>query len=277
MRNLDEIKERKAQLGYTNAMIAEQSKVPLATVQKVFSGATLHPRWETLTAIEKVLFPSYTLEPQAEVVSEEALDYGASSARVIRDNLAERWPRQGSYTLKDYYDLPDNVRAELIDGVLYDMTAPARIHQEILGQLHLEFAACIDKHNKKHDKKCKVYFAPVDVRLFRDERNMFEPDLIVLCHEDNNERRIEGAPEFVLEVLSKSTRSKDCVLKLNKYMEAGVHEYWIVDPHTRKILVYNFRDDPLPATYTFSDYVPVGISGGECRIDFRKISREIGW
>lgn len=276
MRTLDELKDRKGQLGYTNALIAEKSGVPLATVQKVFSGATRHPRWETLAAIEKALF-EYTLEPQAELVREEALDYSSSSDKKIRDNLAERWPRQGEYTLKDYYSLPDNVRAELIDGVLYDMTAPMRIHQEILGQLYLEFAACIEKHNKKHGSECKVYFAPVDVRLFKDERNMFEPDLVVLCHEDNNERRIEGAPEFVLEVLSKSTRSKDCLLKLNKYMEAGVHEYWIVDPQTRKILVYNFKEDVLPVTYSFSDYVPVGISGGECKVDFRKISRAIGW
>ena len=157
------------------------------------------------------------------------------------------------------------------------MTAPRRIHQEILGQLYLEFSGCIEKHNKRHGSKCKVYFAPVDVRLFRDDRNMFEPDLIVLCHEDNNEMRIEGAPEFVLEVLSDSTRSKDCLLKLNKYLQAGVHEYWIVDPRTRKIFAYDFKEDVLPEVFTFSDKVPVSISGGECKIDFRKICAAVGW
>ena len=275
MKTPEELKDRKKQLGYTNAVIAERSGVPLATVQKVFSGATRHPRWETLDAIEKVLF-EYTLTPQADLVREEQEEYDAAYESRIKTNLAERWPRQGEYTLKDYYSLPDDVRAELIDGVIYDMTAPRRIHQEILGQLYLEFAACIDKHNKKHGARCKVYFAPVDVRLFRDDRNMFEPDLIVLCHEDNNELRIEGAPEFVLEVLSDSTRSKDCILKLNKYMDAGVHEYWIVDPKTHKVLVYNFKEDVLPHTYTFSDRIPVHISGGECSIDFSKISKVIG-
>ena len=276
MRSLEELKERKGQLGYTNAVIAEKSGVPLPTVQKIFSGATRNPRWETLAAIEKILY-EYTLEPQADFVREEALEYSPELLRRIRDNQAARWPRQGEYTISDYYSLPDDVRVELIDGVLYDMTAPLRIHQEILGQLHLEFASCIAKHNERHGSKCKVYFAPVDVRLFRDEKNMLEPDLIVLCHEDNNKHRIEGAPELVLEVLSPSTRSKDSVLKLNKYMEAGVLEYWIVDPEKRKIIVYNFTEDVLPSVYTFSDKIPVGISGGECSIDFLRISRNIGW
>jgi Uma2 family endonuclease len=276
MRTLDELKGRKKQLGYTNAVIAEKSKVPLATVQKVFSGATKNPRWETLAAIEKVLY-EYTLSPQTEVVREVLAEYDPSYEKKLKDNRNERWPRQGEYTLEDYYALPDDVRAELIDGVIYYMTAPRRIHQEILGQLYLEFSGCIEKHNKRHGSKCKVYFAPVDVRLFRDDRNMFEPDLIVLCHEDNNEMRIEGAPEFVLEVLSDSTRSKDCLLKLNKYLQAGVHEYWIVDPRTRKIFAYDFKEDVLPEVFTFSDMVPVSISGGECKIDFRKICAAVGW
>ena len=275
MRTIDELKDRKKQLGYTNAVIAGKSGVPLATVQKIFSGATQHPRWETLASIEKALF-EYTLTPQADLVREEMAEYSTPHDRMLQDNSRERLPGQGSYTLKDYYSLPDDIRVELIDGVIYDMTAPPRIHQEILGQLHIEFAACIDRHNKKYGTGCKVYFAPLDVRLLKDDRNMLEPDLIVLCHEDNNEMRIEGAPEFVLEVLSDSTRSKDCVLKLNKYLEAGVHEYWIVDPKTKKVLVYNFKEDILPETYTFDDQVPIGISGGGCAVDFRKISNEIG-
>ena len=123
MRTLDELKGRKKQLGYTNAVIAEKSKVPLATVQKVFSGATKNPRWETLAAIEKVLY-EYTLSPQTEVVREVLAEYDPSYEKKLKDNRNERWPRQGEYTLEDYYALPDDVRAELIDGVIFDMTAP---------------------------------------------------------------------------------------------------------------------------------------------------------
>ncbi len=275
MMKISELIERKKELGYTNAMIADKSGVPLATVQKIFSGKTKHPRWDTLIALEKVLSP-YDLSMATYIVREEMSEYTPMSDRQFKKETDERWPRQGHYTLKDYYALPDEMRVELIDGVIYDMTAPRRIHQEILGELHLAFAACVKEHNRNHDTKCRVYFAPIDVRLFMDDKNMFEPDLVILCHEDDNELRIEGAPEFVLEVLSPSTRSKDCLIKLNKYMEAGVFEYWIVDPLRKRIMVYNFREDVVPETYSFDDVIPVGISDGECSIDFGEIRRELG-
>ncbi|MBQ1406557.1 MAG: Uma2 family endonuclease [Eubacterium sp.] len=270
MRTLEELRAKKKELGYTNAEIADRSGVPVPTVAKIFSGATRNPRRDTIDAIEKVLY-AYVLKPGAPFAAEEAAVYTASADPNWKRGASERWPGQGGYTLEDYYAIPDDIRVELIDGVFYDMAAPTRTHQAILGQLFREFALCADMHNRECDVKCRVYFAPVDVRLFRDDRNMFEPDLVVLCHEDNNERMIDGAPELVLEVLSPSTRQRDCLLKLNKYMEAGVHEYWIVDPESRKVLVYDFTKDVLPEIYSFSDIVPIGLSGGECRIDFRSI------
>ena len=266
--NLNELKERKVALGYTNAMIAERSGVPLGTVQKIFSGATSHPRYETLTALERVLAPAGNarrpegadLSASGSLVREEAYAYGA-------DTSGERWPRQGSYTLKDYYALPEDVRVELIDGVFYDMTAPAVRHQAVLGELHILFRECIDSHHKD----CKVFFAPLDVRLDRDNRTMVQPDLLVLCHENDDPRRLEGAPELALEILSPSTRRKDCFLKLNKYMHAGVKEYWIVDPGKEKVLVYHFEDDSFPLQYSFEDQIPIGLSGGECEIDMKRV------
>lgn len=285
MMTIEGLKKRKKELGYTNSLIAEKSGVPLGTVQKIFSGATEHPRYDTLEALQKVLIPSvdrdkggYRYNPDDDFfVREGDEEYYASSElpkmpakRINVPNWLvddERWPNQGSYTTEDYYALPDDIRVELIDGIIYDMGCPSRAHQAILGQLLYQFMGCV----RDHCPACEVYVAPMDVRLDCDDLTMVEPDLLVLCHEDNNEARIDGAPELTIEILSKSSRTKDCVIKLSKYMNAGVKEYWIVDPFKKKVLVYKFEDDDSPEIYSFDDMIPVGISGGKCVIDFSKV------
>ena len=282
---IEGLKKRKKELGYTNAMIAEKSGVPLGTVQKIFSGATEHPRLDTLEALQKVLIPSidrdkggYRYDPDNDFfVREGAEEYYASSElpkvpakKINVPNWLvddERWPNQGNYTIEDYYALPDDIRVELIDGVIYDMGCPSRTHQIIQAELLFQLMMCA----KTNHSDCEVYVAPMDVRLDRDDFTMVEPDLLVLCHEDNNEARIDGAPELTIEILSKSSRTKDCVIKLNKYMNAGVKEYWIVDPFKKKVLVYKFEEDDSPEVYSFDDMIPVGISGGQCVIDFSKV------
>lgn len=242
---IEEMKERKIELGYTNAMVAEKSGVSLGTVQKIFGGATSSPRYETVRKLEAALWPA-------------GEDYGAKTSSGIG---------QGEYTLDDYYALPDDARVELIDGVIYDMTAPTRKHQTIALHLWRQFVECIEEHSVP----CIAYAAPVDVRLDADEKTMVQPDVFVLCHEDDNDARIEGAPEFAAEVLSPSTKSKDCVIKLNKYMNAGVKEYWIIDPDEEKVFAYDFADGCELKQYDFTDSIPVAISKGMCEIDFAGI------
>ena len=176
---------------------------------------------------------------------------------------------QNGYTLDDYYSIPDDRRAELIDGELFDMASPSVLHQQILVKLAVQFDRCVEKHRGK----CRLFVAPCDVQLDRDNRTMVQPDLFILCREvDLNGRFIPGAPDLTLEILSGSTRSRDLFLKTYKYKNAGVREYWIVDPDKREILVYDFSDDSLtPQKYSFTDVVPVLISEGECSIDFRRI------
>ena len=285
MMTIEGLKKRKKELGYTNAMIAEKSGVPLGTVQKIFSGATEHPRYDTLEALQKVLIPSvdrdkggYRYDPDDDFFVREGAEecYSTSELPKIPSKKInvpnwlvddERWPNQGDYTIDDYYALPDDIRVELIDGIIYDMGCPSKVHQLVLGALFLEFSKCASNHGDG----CTVFFAPMDVRLDRDDRTMVEPDLLVLCHEDDNPARIEGAPELTIEILSKSSRTKDCIIKLNKYMNAGVKEYWIVDPSKKKVLVYIFEEDDSPEIYSFDDKIPVRISGGKCVIDFSKV------
>ena len=86
--------------------------------------------------------------------------------------------------------------------------------------------------------------------------------------------RYEGAPDLVIEILSPSSRSKDQLLKLYKYSNAGVREYWIVDPKYKIVTVHRFEEEEYtPQKYDFEDKIPVGISDGKCVIDFARVGK----
>jgi Uma2 family endonuclease len=249
---LEEMRAKKKELGYSYEHIADYSGVPLSTVQKVFSGATQSPRYDTLRAIEKVLLDSHPM-----VVKEAAIEYG----RPIQK-------RQGEYTVSDYYAWPEEDRIELIDGVIYDMGAPSIIHQMILSRLSFH----LQMHIAKNNGKCMVLQSPTDVQLDRDDKTMVQPDILVVCQRDRiTKQNVYGAPDMVVEVLSKSTRKKDMSLKLHKYSNAGVLEYWIVDPENKMVLVYDLENDMEIAMYSFKDKVPVKIFNNECVVDFSEI------
>jgi len=270
MYSVSELKELKKKKGYTNEMIAEMTGVPLSTVQKVFSGQTKHPRHDTLLELSKGL-SDYNYDLATYAVRDEAAEYSVEYENYFQTVTNERWPRQGHYTLKDYYSLPDQVRVELIDGVIYDMTAPRLIHQRILLKLAIAFTEYIEESGSD----CKVTIAPRDVRLFDDDRNMFEPDIIITCDKSKDlEDYYDGAPELIVEILSPSTRRKDFLVKTSSYQRAGVREYWIVDPKDKAVRVFFFEKDDFPSTYSFNDEIPVRISEGKCTIDFKKVAPE---
>ena len=286
---IEEMKAKKIELGYSNEMIAELSGLPLSTVQKIFGGITKAPRKLTVDALTKVLSKDPSRKPDSpdkDSASPAAAPRAAGGNRTV---YAERSPGRGSfrepagayiaarkrYTIDDYYALPDDQRVELIDGVFYDMAAPAVIHQLILQKLYLLFAECVSEHGAD----CEVFLAPCDVRLDMDMYTMLQPDLFILCHGyDIRAKRIEGAPDLVIEILSPSTRSKDMILKLYKYKRAGVREYWVVDPENRTVTVHNLEakeESYDPVRYDFSARIPVGISEGRCSIDFSRILKKI--
>ena len=116
------------------------------------------------------------------------------------------------------------------------------------------------------------FISPVDVQLDCDDRTIVQPDLLILCDKDKyTPARIIGAPDFVAEVLSRSTRTKDIFIKLNKYRNAGVREYWIIDPAKKTVMVWDFENDDTVNIYGFRDSIPVGIYEGELVIDFSVI------
>lgn len=257
---LSEMKERKKELGYSYEQIADMSGVPLSTVQKVFSGATQSPRYDTLLAIEKVL-KGYS----ANRIGEAAISYGSCPRK-----------KQGEYTIEDYYNWPEDERIELIDGVIYHVSMPSIRHQRIVGEIDFTFKSFV----KKKKGKCEIFGAGIDVRLDCDDKTMVVPDISVVCEKDKfTEQYLDGAPDLVVEVLSPSTRKKDMTLKLSKYAEAGVREYWIIDPKKETVIVYEFsREDEADTQihfYTFANQIPVAIWDGECVVDFAEIKSYI--
>lgn len=164
-------------------------------------------------------------------------------------------------TSEDYWNLPDNERAELIDGELWDLAAPSRTHQFIQGELVRRLGNYIQQHNGR----CQVYPAPFAVNLFADDSTFVEPDVSVVCnHAKLSDRGCEGAPDLVIEIVSPSSRAMDYRTKLSLYTEAGVREYLMVDPSMSRTTVIRTDpdEDPAPMIYPFSTPVPVGIFPG---------------
>ena len=260
---LEELKQRKKELGYSNEMVSSLSGVPLGTVIKVFGGATKAPRSKTIQALEAVLEPKafrgYDSRGAApDVVRESSFVYGAAQKQTVR------------HTIEDYYRLPDDVRCELIDGVFYEMSAPSYNHQFLLIELAVQFREC----QKNHPGDCRVAIAPCDVQLDKDLYTMVSPDLMVVCDMEKIQEKVcYGAPDLTLEILSPSSRGHDSVRKLNKYRAAGVREYWLVDPENRAVIVYSFEAGNHFQIYSFADRIPVGISCGMCEIDFAEVEK----
>lgn len=172
---------------------------------------------------------------------------------VIKINMA--LAQEKSYTAEYVEALPEGVRAEVIDGQLFYLATPSSTHQRIAGFLFFHLKKYIEEKNGA----CEVFFAPFAVYLNNDDRNYFEPDVVLVCDESKiDEKGCHGAPDFVAEIISPSTRSRDCLLKLNKYQNAGVREYWIVDGERELVQVYNFERNKVFA-YGFRDQIRSGM------------------
>ena len=164
-------------------------------------------------------------------------------------------------TYADYraWELAEGERFELIYGEAYAMSAPNTRHQEILMEISSQFHAYL------RGKPCKVYPAPYDVRLFCEEDEsddtVVQPDIAVVCDKKKRgEEGCRGAPDLVIEILSPSNTAIEMSRKLKLYQEAGVREYWIVNPENNDITVYRFQEGAiLFFTYQKDAAAPVGI------------------
>ncbi len=196
------------------------------------------------------------------------------------ESVARKLDIEKKYSYADYLTWSDDERWELIDGVPYNMSpAPILDHQRISGELFRQIA------NYLIDKTCEVFAAPVDVRFskskMKNDKEIFDvvqPDIIVVCDEDKIEdyRSCLGAPDIVIEILSPSTASKDCLKKRRLYEKNKVNQYWIVDPDEKEVYIYKLKNNDsygTPEEYTKSDKIKVeGFEGMEIDLSlvFRK-------
>ncbi len=169
-------------------------------------------------------------------------------------------PKEHSYTIEDIYALPEGERAELIDGQLYNMAPPSYMHQRLV----MELSGTIREHIRNNHGDCQVLPAPLAVRLNADDKTYVEPDISVLCDQTKiSERGIEGAPDFIIEIVSPGTQKRDYGIKLFNYRNAGVREYWIVNPVQKIVNVYCFENEEENNNlYSFEEDIPVGIYPG---------------
>ncbi|PPD34195.1 MAG: hypothetical protein CTY19_04900 [Methylomonas sp.] len=170
------------------------------------------------------------------------------------------------YTYRDYLSWPDDVRCELIDGVVYMMSpAPILAHQDVAGEIFFQAKQAL------RGKPCRAMIAPLDVRLPRhdeaDENTdvVVQPDVLVVCDPNKLDRRgVRGAPDWVVEVLSPSSASRDQIEKRRIYERHGVLEYWLVHPTDRILTVYQLQNGEYgkPDIFKLEGSTPVTVLPG---------------
>ena len=176
------------------------------------------------------------------------------------------------YNYSDYITWSDDVRYELLDGVQYAIAAPLPIHQDICRELALIIG------NFLKGKSCKLYFAPFDVRLNADttDDDVVQPDLVVICDLSKLDKRsYKGSPDIVIEITSPSTAHIDRFNKFQKYLQAKVPEYWIVEPESRIVSVFTLdKDRYITNVYSETDKIMSSVLDG-CVVDLSEVFSSI--
>ena len=178
-------------------------------------------------------------------------------------------PQVQLITLKQYEDFPEEKRVEVFDGVVYDMASPSQIHQTILTEL----LVMLRNYIKSKGGNCSVFPAPFDVKLSDKPLTIVQPDIMVICDKAKLDgKRCNGAPDFVIEIVSPSNPADDYIRKLYYYKNAKVREYWIVDPRRKSVTVNYFEEDILSIPYTFDSTIKVNIYD-DLFINFAEITK----
>lgn len=166
-------------------------------------------------------------------------------------------PQEKYYTVEEFYNLPDDIHAELINGQIVYIASPSSIHQIISSELHF----VINNYIKSKSGHCRALTAPFGVQLRKGENTVLEPDLCAICDTGKiTPRGCVGAPDWIIEIVSPSNPGHDYITKLGLYHDAGVREYWIIDAQREHIYVYNMDNDNLILNaYSFRDTIKVGI------------------
>ena len=165
-------------------------------------------------------------------------------------------PQPQITTLEQYEALPEDTRAEVFDGQIYYMSSPSQDHQAI----STELTTILNSYIRNTKGSCKVFHAPFDVKLSDMPLTIVQPDLMIICDKDKLDgKRCNGAPDFIIEIVSPSNPADDYIRKLYHYKNAGVREYWIVDPRRKTVTVNYFEGNKLNIQYSFDSTIKVNI------------------
>lgn len=174
-------------------------------------------------------------------------------------------------TLEQYEAMSEDIRAEVYDGIIYNMASPSQVHQTILTEL----LVTIRSYLRKKGGSCSVFPAPFDVKLADTPLTIVQPDIMIVCDKDKLDgKRCNGAPDFIIEIVSPGNPSDDYIRKLYYYKNHGVREYWIVDPGRKTVTVYYFEGNLLNVPYTFEAAIKVNIYD-DLYIDFQELAQAL--
>lgn len=159
-------------------------------------------------------------------------------------------------TLEQYEELHEDKRVEVFDGIVYDIASPSQIHQSV----SIELSNIIYNYIKRKKGSCQLFTAPFDVKLSDYPLTIVQPDIMVICDKDKLDgKRCNGAPDFIIEIVSPNNASDDYIRKLYYYKNYGVREYWIVDPKRKTITINYFENNIVSVQYPFNSIIKVNI------------------
>lgn len=165
-------------------------------------------------------------------------------------------PQPELFTLEQYENLPENIRAEVFDGIIYNMASPSEVHQTI----SMELATILNNYIKRKNGPCKAFHAPFDVKLNDNPLTIVQPDLMIIFDKNKLDgKKCNGAPDFIIEIVSPGNQMDDYIRKLYYYKKYGVREYWIVDPQKKIITVNYFEGEIVNVQYSFYSTIKVNI------------------
>lgn len=279
--NVEKLKQLKKDAGYTNKMIADDSGVPIGTVQKIFSGETKAPRFKTLKAIEAVLIPaSGIMEGTAATGIMEGTaatgNMNAAGSTGIRNNETDAGKPAAPAKVRKTEMSSDDVHNVNIGGT-ESVTGNKLLHKLIADDIIF----VIRKYMTDNNIPGFVNGSHVGVRLDADNPDggdMIAPDVTYIPGKEMLSRQgIKGAPWMIVEIMDGETRSNEIGSKPDMYRDSGVKEYWMIDIDAKNIMVYDFEREAFPSMYGFSGKVPVRTLGEDCLVNFAQVYSHLGF
>jgi len=180
--------------------------------------------------------------------------YRIIETRGEQDLLVEEPSGDYGYTYADYLKWKLEERLELFKGRIFRLSAPNRFHQQVSGKIFFHLFGFLK------GKQCQVFSAPFDVRIPVQNRKrdneittVVQPDICVICDQSKlDERGCCGAPDLMVEILSPGNSRKEVTIKFELYQEAGVREYWIINPTEQNIIVYKLINNKFISEKTYA-------------------------